>query len=385
MKILFSSRPAYGHLLPLLPLANAARAAGHEVVLGTGETFVGRARQLGFDAHRVGIAVGEAEAEARRRHGANAEFIDVGVTMFCELIPNATVADLTPLLPRLRPDLVVYEQSDVGAGIAARHAGIPAVSHVIGRSMPAPILAVAARRLAPLWGTPPADAFFGDACVDLWPDSLRDPGTAAVPTLFRARPTPFDLDVPLPPVPDSGRPLVYLTLGTVAHGATTVLRAAVDGLARLPVDVLVALGPGDPAALGELPAHVLAAGFVPQAAVLRRAALVVHHGGTGTVLGALAAGLPQVVLPLGADQFVNAETLDALGAGRSLVGDAITADAVEEAARVLLSDPTARDTARGVAAEIAAMPAPDHVLTDIVGWVDRPPRHGRQRRDATHT
>jgi len=368
VKILFSCRPAYGHLFPLLPLANAARAAGHEVVFGTGETFVDRVRDLGFEAHRVGIAVSDAEDEAKRRHGVDAEFVDVGVTMFCELIPNATLADLTPLLPRVRPDLVVYEQSDVGAGIAARRVGIPAVSHVIGRSMPPPILAVAAERLAPLWGTPPADAFFGDACVDLWPDSLRDPGTAGVPTLFRQRPTSFDLDVPLPPVPDSGRPLVYLTLGTVAYGATRVLRAAIDGLARLPVDVLVALGPGDPAALGELPEHVQAAGFVPQGEVLRRAALVVHHGGTGTVLGTLAAGLPQVVLPQGADQFVNADTLETLGAARSLVGDAITADAIEGAARTLLSEPAARDTARVVAAEIAAMPAPEQVLTDIVRW-----------------
>lgn len=368
MKILFSCRPAYGHLFPLLPLATAARAAGHEVVFGTGEAFLDRVRALGFEAHRVGIPIGDAEAEATRRHGAAAGFLQIGVTMFAELVPNATLADLTPLMPRLRPDLVIYEQSDVGAGVAARRAGVPAVSHVIGRSMPPPVLAVAAERLAPLWGTPPADAFLGDACVDLWPDSLRDPGTAGVPTVFRQRPTSVDLDVPLPPLPDSGRPLVYLTLGTVAYGATPVLRAAVDGLARLPVDVLVALGPGDPHALGELPESVQAAGFVPQGEVLRHATLVVHHGGTGTVLGTLAAGLPQLVLPQGADQFGNAETLETLGAARALVGETITADTVEAAARTLLSDPSARDIARTVAAEIAGMPPPEEVLTEIVSW-----------------
>jgi len=369
VKILFSCRPAYGHLFPLLPLANAARAARHEVVFGTGEKFVGRVRDFGFEAHRVGIAVGDAEDEARRRHGPDVGVLEVLVTMFCELVPDATLADLTPLLPQLRPDLVIYEQSDVGAGIAARRAGIPAVSHVIGRSMPAPILAVATERLAPLWGTLPADAFYGDACVDLWPDRLRDPGTAGVPTLFRQRPTAVDLDVPLPPLPSSGRPLVYLTLGTVSFGATAVLRAAIDGLSRLPVDVLVARGPGDPAALGELPERVRAVGFVPQGEVLRRAALVMHHGGTGTVLGTLAAGLPQVVLPQGADQFVNAATLEVLGAAKSLVGEAITADAVEAAARELLSDPATRDVATTVATEIAAMPAPERVLGDIVRWL----------------
>ena len=48
MRILFTCRPAYGHLFPLLPLANAAAAAGHDVVFGTGESFVPKVRDLGF-------------------------------------------------------------------------------------------------------------------------------------------------------------------------------------------------------------------------------------------------------------------------------------------------------------------------------------------------
>jgi UDP:flavonoid glycosyltransferase YjiC (YdhE family) len=365
VRILFSCRPAYGHLFPLLPLANAAKAAGHDVVFGTGEAFVGKVRDLGFEAHRVGIGIGEAEAEARRRHGEDAEFFRIGLTMFAELLPRATLADLTPLLPELRPDLVIYEQSDVGAGAAAQRAGIPAVSLVIGRSMPPPIVAAATELLAQVWDPLPADAFFGDACVDVWPDSLRDPGTAGVPKVFRMRPTPFDLDVPLPPL---DRPLVYLTLGTVVFGATDVLRGAIRALAKLPVNVLVAVGPGDPALLGDLPDRVRVAAFVPQGKVLKHADLVVHHGGTGTVHGALAAGLPQLILPQGADQFANAETLSALGAAKSLVGDAIRIDAIEAAARELLDDPAPRDIARGIAAEIAGMPAPEQVLAEVVAW-----------------
>ncbi|WP_410608610.1 glycosyltransferase [Amycolatopsis sp. lyj-109] len=366
MRILFTCRPAYGHLFPLLPLANAAKAAGHEVVFGTGEAFVPKVRELGFEAYRVGISIGDAEAEAKRRHGADAGFFDIGITMFAELLPRTTMADLRPLLPEVRPDLVVYEQSDVGTGALARQVGIPAVSLVIGRSMSPEVLAVAAERLAPLWGSLPADAMLGDACVDVWPDSVRDPGTAAVPKVFRMRPTPYDADVPLPPLPEDG--FVYLTLGTVVFGATQVLRRAIHALARLGVDVLVALGPGDPAALGPVPENVRVAGFVPQAEVLKHAGLVVHHGGTGTVLGTLAAGLPQLILPQGADQFANAETLSALGAAKALVGDAIRIDAIEAAARELLAGPAARNIARGIAAEIAGMPAPARVLDDLVAW-----------------
>ncbi|MBE1499952.1 UDP:flavonoid glycosyltransferase YjiC (YdhE family) [Amycolatopsis lexingtonensis] len=367
MRILFTCRPAYGHLFPLLPLANAAVKAGHEVVFGTGEAFVPKVRDLGFTTHRAGIAISEAEAEAKKRHGEDAGFLDVGITMFGELLPKALLDDLTPLLPRLRPDLVVYEMSDVGTAIAARRAGIPAVSVVIGRSMPPEVLAVAAERLRPLWGTLPADALLGDACVDVWPDRVRDPGTAGVPKVFRMRPTPYDPDVPLPPLPADG--FVYLTLGTVVFGATDVLRGAIRALDRLDVDVLVALGPGDPAALGPLPARVRATGFVPQARVLDHAGLVVHHGGSGTVLATLAAGLPQLVLPQGADQFANAETLEALGVAKALIGDAVRVPAIGAAARTLLEDPKPREIAEGIAAEIREMPSPEQVLGELVSWM----------------
>jgi MGT family glycosyltransferase len=144
-----------------------------------------------------------------------------------------------------------------------------------------------------------------------------------------------------------------------------VLRAAIDGLTRLPVDVLVAVGPGDPSALGPVPSSVRIERFVPQPAVLAHADLVVHHAGTGTLLGTLSAGLPQLVLPQGADQFGNAEALAELGAGRALTGDAITADAIEEHARFLLDDVHAREVARKVSAEIAAMPSPAEVVRQL--------------------
>ncbi|GAB2838234.1 glycosyltransferase [Lentzea nigeriaca] len=364
MRILFSCRPAYGHLFPLIPLARAAKSAGHDVVFATGRGFVDQVRDLGFPVHPAGMSVGEAETEARRRHG-DAEIVTLMITMFADVLPRATVADLARLLPLLEPDLVVYEMSDVGAAKAARDAGIPFVSHVIGRSMPAAIAELAAPEMEWLWdGAVPANPMLGDTAIDLWPDTVRDPEVARVPVVLRQRPVPFDLDVPMPAL-GSGKPLVYLTLGTVQFGATGVLRAAIDGLARLPVDVLVALGPGDPAQLGEVPESVHVTGFVPQAKVLERASLVVHHGGTGTVLGTLAAGLPQLVLPQGADQFVNADVLAEKGAGRKLVGEEITADAVAGAAGHLLDDPAARNVAAKVAEEIAGLPEPAAVVEQL--------------------
>ena len=77
----------------------------------------------------------------------------------------------------------------------------------------------------------------------------------------------------------------------------------------------------DVAALGPLPENVRAEGWVPQDAVLARAAAVVGHGGYGTTLGALAHGVPLAVLPLfSSDQWHNAERVAGLGAGIALPG-----------------------------------------------------------------
>jgi len=101
---------------------------------------------------------------------------------------------------------------------------------------------------------------------------------------------------------------------------------------------------------------------VPQADLLPHADVVVHHGGSGTTLGALAAGVPQLVLPQGADQFANAEALLAAGAATQLLPAELSAEAVTEQARNAAS---CRDAARAIAEEIAAMPSPDEVAREL--------------------
>jgi UDP:flavonoid glycosyltransferase YjiC (YdhE family) len=372
VRILFSGRPAYGHLYPLMPLAFAARDAGHEVHFGTGEAFIEKVSALGFPTHKVGISLVEAEEEARRRHGGD-DVAELNITMFTDVLPRATLADIEPLIAELRPDLVIYENTDVGAAAAARDAGIPFVSHVIGRSTAMSVVERASARFGWLWGDDvPADPMNGDACIDIWPDGLRDEGTTTIPTLFRLRPVPWNEPGTLPAWLDGrDRPLVYLTLGTIAFGATAALRAAIDGLSRLPVDVLVARGPGDPAALGEVPDNVHVTGFVPQSEVLQRADLIVHHGGSGTVLGALSAGLPQLVLPQGADQFANAEAVETANAGRALFDEQVTADAVEDRVRLLLDDPSVREVVDRLRHEVAAMPTPADVVRQLEDFARR--------------
>jgi Protein of unknown function (DUF1205) len=139
-------------------------------------------------------------------------------------------------------------------------------------------------------------------------------------------------DVPAWLTATPARPRVYLTLGTVSFGAVEVLSRAIAEIAALDVDVLVTVGPeGEPASLGEMPDNVHVERFVAQSAVLPLIDLVVHHGGTGTVLSAVEVGLPQLLLPQGADQFFNAEILRAAGAARALPKDAQQPGAIGKA------------------------------------------------------
>ena len=163
------------------------------------------------------------------------------------------------------------------------------------------------------------------------------------------------------------RPLVYVTLGTV-YNDPELARTVLDAIQDLPISIAVTTGPGiDPALLGRRPANVAAAPFVGQALLLPLASAVVSHTGSGTMLGALAAGLPQVCLPRGADQFANAERLHAVGAGIRLLPDDVTPDRLRAAVSSVLDDPAYADAATAMKAEIAAMPSAADVLDDLVG------------------
>jgi MGT family glycosyltransferase len=163
------------------------------------------------------------------------------------------------------------------------------------------------------------------------------------------------------------QPLVYVTLGTVFNDLELV-RSMLDAVQDLPISIAVTTGPGtDPSVLGARPANVAAASFVPQALLLPRASAVVSHTGSGTMLGALASGLPQVCLPRGADQFANADRVQAIGAGIRLLPDEVTPQRLRAAVSSVLHDPAYTSAATAMKTEIAAMPSATDVLEDLVG------------------
>jgi UDP:flavonoid glycosyltransferase YjiC (YdhE family) len=101
---------------------------------------------------------------------------------------------------------------------------------------------------------------------------------------------------------------------------------------------------------------------VPQSLLFPRCDVVVTHGGSGTVLAALAHGLPLLVLPQGANQFWNADRCVELGVGLRLAAGDVSPDAIRDRVETLLGVRAFRDAAVGMAAEIAAMPGPDEAV-----------------------
>ena len=378
MRVLFCCRPAYGHVYPLLPLAVACREAGHDVLFATGEAFLEPLAELGFRAERVGISIPEADERVlRERPELNdlprEERFRIGVAVFGELLPRLTIDDLLPLLRPAGPDLVVYDEIDAGAAIAAAIAGIPATAHSLGRQAPEMVRRAVSAPLPEVWrefdpSATPYDFFATGAYLDICPPGLQDPGASdpGERILLRPESPPVEGELPDWVTVERSRPLVYLTLGTYVHGQVSSLRAAVEGLGMLDVDALLTVGPGgDPATLGPVPSSVRVERFVPQAKLLAHVDLVAHHCGSGTMFGALSHGLPQLALPHGADQFTNAQALVDSGAGRRLLPEEINPDAVAEALRALLAEPGYREAARRLGAEIASMPAPAEVVADL--------------------
>ena len=145
----------------------------------------------------------------------------------------------------------------------------------------------------------------------------------------------------------------------------------IAALAGLPVNVVVTCGFGvEPEAFGVVPDNVVGEQVVPPALLLDRCAAVVSQGGAGTVIGALAYGLPVVCLPRGADQFGNAAQVARSGAGVTLTPDEVSVERVREAVRTVLEDPAYSAAATAVGAEIARLPAPAAVVEELARRLD---------------
>jgi UDP:flavonoid glycosyltransferase YjiC (YdhE family) len=379
MRILVTTSPPLGHVLPVVPLARSLVQAGHEVRWATGADAVAVVEQAGIPCDPCGksSAVRRAEYFERFPEARTLAPEDLPAHMFPRLFGTvsapAMLDDLLPLVDQWPPDLVVHDVSELAAPIVATRQDVPHIAHAFGSTVPADRLASAAEFVAPLWRRlglepPPYGGVFDHVYLDIYPPSLQFGDDTHVRNARPMRPVvyaPAFADTSSWE-PDVVHPRIYVTFGTVFNEPGAVFRNAVTAAAEIGAQVLVTVGHnGDVHAFDPLPRTVTVLPFVPQSEVLDWCDVVVSHAGSGTFLGAINSGVPQLCLPQAADQFRNASACERTGVGISIAPADASADAIHGALRLLLSGHAFHDATALIATEIAAMPHPDEVAAEL--------------------
>jgi UDP:flavonoid glycosyltransferase YjiC (YdhE family) len=368
-----------GHFNPLVPLLRAAQRSGDEVLVVGPPALAEMVERAGFPFW-AGDEPSEQEVAPIRERLWAAPAAEASVLgnreLFGRMATQAMLAEMERAFAQWRPDLVLREPCEYASAIVAARTGIPVAQVAISLAeAEAGSIAAAgpalerhrAGLIGELWDSPYLTRF---------PASL-DPSPFERTVRFReSNGTPGSL-------PDwwagSDAPLVYATFGTVLGSmsiAADVYRMVLAAVSDTRARVLLTVGRRfDRATLGSVPAHVHVEAWVDQVEVLGQADVVVCHGGSGTVLGALSAGVPLAVVPLFADQFENARRIAAAGAGLVVEDatqrtggsiDARAASHVRDSIEAVLGDSSYLGRARSVAAEMAASPGPDEVLARLL-------------------
>lgn len=389
MRLLFTTLPEYGHFHTLVRLAHAAVAAGHEVSFSTAAEFCERVERAGFPCFPAGLGFRAQVEEATRRYPHHAG-LPTGEAKFEVWVPHmlagvaapARAEDLRGVIDVCRPDVVVHGEAELGGPLAAAAAGIPYAAQGVTALRPLHMLRLQAELLAPAsrrWGVElgPYGGMFQYLYLDPCPPRLQSSEIAQVrvahPCDAEGKPVgglgeqpaagnavAFDgaggEELPSWVHELADRPTVYVTFGTINRDLS-LFEVVLEALAEEPVNVVATVGrENDPAALGALGPHIHVERYVPQSLLLPHCDLVVNHA--GSIYPVLGLGIPLLVIPQKANEFQNAAACLRAGAARALTNAELNPEAVRTEVRTLLRDPTYRQAARRVAADIAAMPGP---------------------------
>ena len=378
MRILFTFVAGHGHFEPLVPIARAARAAGHSVAFGCGSSMVSTVKAADFSVFVLGA--GESSAPERiplRPLDSEREDRDLR-DRFARRAAQSRVPRTLALCTEWKPDILVCDETDFGAVVAAERLGLPYATVLVtaaGSFVRTEVVGEALNELRAEHALPPdpeLQMLSRYLVLSPFPRSYRDPGHPLPLTAHSFRPSMLELPEDSAPAWSSalpGAPTVYFTLGTIFNMESGDLLARVlTGLRELPINLVATVGHHiDPAEFSPQPANVHIERYIPQSSVLPFCDLMISHGGSGSVIGALAHGLPSVLIPIGADQPLNARRCASLGVARVLDAVAATPESVRAAVAIVLEDPAYRRNAERLRDEIGALPD----LTHAVGLLER--------------
>jgi UDP:flavonoid glycosyltransferase YjiC (YdhE family) len=401
VKVLFIPWSVPPHYYPMVPLAWATRLAGHEVQVAGLPTVVGAIERSGMTALPVGESYDPMAAAEKNLPEAIALFTKRAFA--AELPPEERTAladridelmgepyvrsaeamaeDLVPFARAWRPDLVISDPLVLAAPVVAQALGVPLVHHMDGTvvtkefGFPGRRLyhgpwAKDLARLAERFGVNVGE---GRAVrnVDPCPDVLQTPG---VPDRLPIRYVPYNGSGLAPKwlAERTERPRVCVTRGLTTsqllESAKTLIPEIFKSLAELDAEFVVTVKRGDGGILEDIPGKVHMVEEVPLSLLLPTCDVIVHQGGTGTMLTAATLGVPQVMMPKIPGQVACAENLVATGAGFSFHLDSVEPDELRDAVATAISDAGVRDAARALQEKVITQQSPP---AEVVGMLER--------------
>ncbi len=367
--ILFLSAPAYGHVYPMLTIAEALARRGHRVGYAVTEQFAADVERSGLELLRYNDELSAIPAALGPR-ADTAEVVVACMKFYLEGLRQ--VSDVEGLVDT-RPDLIVFDPMMYGAAaVLGRKWGVPTV-------LTHPNLAFndtydwpALRRRELLVGERAVAAEEIEAgLVELFTEhgiderelnEASDLALVFVPREFQPRAESFgDNYVFVGPCvdgtvfggtwepPADEKPVLFISLGTVHNQRPDFVRLFAKAFGDLDWHVVFTLGvPEHSGDIGDLPANFEVHPWVPQLAVLEHATVFLSNGGLGGVMSALSHGTPLLLAPEVAEQDMDAQRVAELGLGRIVDLEGIAAEDLRQAVLDLAAD-------REIAANVSRM------------------------------
>lgn len=367
MRILLTFVGGNGHFEPLIPIARAAQAAGHTVAFAGQAVMIPVIEGAGFTAFTTAGDTLKAVPERLPLLKLDMEKEDrVLRDGFATRLARRRATSILALCGIWKPDLVVSDEVDFGAMIAAEQLNIPYASLLViasGAFIRKEVVGEALNVLRAEFGLPPdpeLEMLSHYLVLSPFPRSFRHPAFPLPATAhsFRIPSTARNGTGPLWKPPENDLPIIYFTLGTVFNVESgDLFERVLMGLRDLPIHIIATVGREiDPKELGPQPENIRIEQFIPQEVILPHCAVVVSHGGSGSVLGALSQGVPMVLLPMGADQPHNASRCEKLRLAQVLDAVESGPGTIRAAVSEVMTKPIYRQNAKLLQDEIAALP-----------------------------
>ncbi|MCW6010168.1 glycosyltransferase [Micromonospora sp. CPCC 205371] len=374
MRMLFTSTDRLGHLIPLLPLARAAIAAGHEVSFASPLDDPQQVAALGVPHHSFDLPSETDREQAIRAAGGmpgvpeedlpRAVLQKVSMEMFARIIPLRALPRLRSIVAIWRPDVVVSEAAEFGGGLIAESFGIPLVRVHYGlvlqgmfeRHIASPLSQL--REELGLPADPEARRLLDAPQIAYFPAAFEGPNANA-PNICRVRQNNGGTTRP------ARTETIHISFGTEVVSLPIfpqLVRDAVRAAVTTGKEVSLSLGSVDPAQFRDLSGARIE-GWVNHDELLPTVRAVICHAGAGTTLRALTAGTPIVAVPQFSDQPMIAGCIAAARVGIAVrPGPDLVGRLTAALDQILTTEPAG---CKPMAQAVRDLPSIDHAINMI--------------------